>query len=86
MKIDVDIDKDKKDQVYVTIQDPRGSVSLTGNNIFLVFTLDQADRLAFQLSSALQDIDLTKEAENAKVWLSKTRMFKMSYLDDSRSL
>lgn len=67
MKIDVDIDKDKKDQVYVTIQDPRGSVSLTGNNIFLVFTLDQADRLAFQLSSALQDIDLTKEAENAKV-------------------
>lgn len=47
----------EKGMIDVWIDKPRGQVSLTGNDVFLRFTKDQADRLAFQINSCIQDME-----------------------------
>lgn len=54
MNIKVGIDRDL---IYVDIKDPRGQVHFSDNSLFLVLDKDNADKLSFQLGSALQEME-----------------------------
>jgi uncharacterized protein YijF (DUF1287 family) len=63
MNIKVDIGEIKENKMYVSIDFPKGNYSMTGNNLFLVFTEDEADRLAFQIGAGLQEKDVLRKSE-----------------------
>jgi len=57
MKIKVDQDDIEPHKIYVTLREANAQVSTLLNEVFFALTLDEADKLAFQLNSVLQDIE-----------------------------
>jgi len=59
--MDVSVNPIEKDSVMVTLQDFPAHVSTILPSITFWLTPDEADKLAFQLSSLLQDMEINKK-------------------------